>query len=171
MAVARRTLRTSQAVTLVALVLLAACGGDAKSQLCGVPGAGNDCVACGFDVVAGDMACAAAYGSVQAGCAAICRGLGCQEWCPGTCSSAPDLGGCSVGSGNCFFQRNIDAGPDGIGPPGGPDQHLVCDEACGVAGGCRGCVYSEECEAEYGAGWSCSRHCGLCFAAGEPSCI
>jgi hypothetical protein len=111
-----------------------------------------------------DAFCAALHPPLGDGCRIYCsdRDL-CAEKCPDTCPPAPvsdagpaaDAGpGCTPGAGSCSTRARP-----------------VCDPTCGTNGECRPCVFHDECEADYGAGAACARHCGTCCGLdGGPGC-
>jgi hypothetical protein len=101
---------------------------------------------------AGDAACMDAYGpELPDGCRAYCKDGLCRRHCPGECRFTPEAGGCEVGEQACQSSWQLN----------------VCDDSCGEAGGCRGCIDNAECEAELGAGAVCQRHCQNCCRPGD----
>lgn len=93
-----------------------------------------------------DPACVAAYPDLPSGCRAYCGDGMCARYCENECWIAAPDGGCTPGHLDCRYGNAL----------------IPCDSTCGEAGGCRKCVWDDECKAELGPTAICQRHCGTC---------
>lgn len=139
------------------------CGSDRDAGVLGrLPQDDETCASCGefhqggnADYVEADRMCAEAY--PWAPCPVYCpqNSSECALQCAGECrfTESPP---CRIGDRTCAEM------PSGGGV-------MICDEACADgAGGCRECAFDAECEADYGAGALCQRHCGRCCVPDDP---
>ena len=118
------------------------------------------CVTC-LDFLSGwDQTHDGECGDFADGCRAYCQYGHCRRRCDGVCPASPDAGACVVGAGTWRS-------------PVADWQRWICEPTCGATGGCRSCLFDDECVAEYGAGVMCARHCGTCCGgdAGVCDCI
>ncbi len=148
------------------LVLLAsACGGsssetdagrmiDCQSVLDGgllnlIVFEGNLCATCDSSPGGAehDDQCSDLADSLAPGCVPYCDLGFCMQRCDGDC--AEGFATCEVGLGQCE-------------PPYSAMGTWQCDPSCGDSGGCRNCVFDEECVRDFGEGALCQRHCHAC---------
>ena len=94
-----------------------------------------------------DYQCAEFADSLVEGCVAYCDSGFCMQRCNGDCAEGFET--CEVGLGQCE-------------PPYSAAGLWQCEPTCGSSGGCRNCVFDEECVRDFGDGASCQRHCHTC---------